>query len=173
MRWLALPLLLAGCAEVRLPQRSSTMHLLTDGACGLLSWPADAVVSSGFGVRDARPHQGIDLAIPEGTPVRAACAGVVTYADDKLRGYGRLVILEHAGGLTTVYAHNEALLVATGAHVLRGQLLSRSGQTGHVTAPHLHFEVRRDGRPIDPLGVLGPRAPRSAGPLTSARRASR
>ncbi len=168
--------LLAGCAEATLPARTSTLRVIDGGACGPLAWPVEALVSSPFGVRDARPHLGIDLAVPEGTPVRAACDGVVSYADDKLRGYGRLVILEHAGGLVTVYAHNQALLVGSGASVARGQVIARSGQTGHVTAPHVHFEVRRDGRAIDPLGLMGEAQlvrSSSAAPPVRARRAAR
>jgi murein DD-endopeptidase MepM/ murein hydrolase activator NlpD len=119
-----------------------------------MSWPVEAPLSSPFGRREGKAHDGIDLAAPEGTPVRAACDGAVVYAGSKLRGYGNLVILEHAGSLATVYAHNQALLVHEGEHVLRGAEIARSGATGHVTAPHLHFEVRQDGRPRDPLEYL-------------------
>ena len=101
-------------------------------------------------------HFGIDLVVPEGTPVRAACDGVVAYAGDKLRGYGRLLILSHGPGLSTVYAHNQELLVKEATPVIRGQIIALSGATGRVTAPHLHFEVRRAGQAIDPLLLLGP-----------------
>jgi len=151
---LALAGLLAGCAggfdEVKPVSR---IRVYTVGSCGELSWPVDAPVSSLFGVRDGRPHLGIDLAAPEGTPVRAACDGVVAYAGARLRGYGNLVILSH-GELVTIYAHNSALLVREGDEVVRGGLIARSGATGHVTAPHLHFEVRRDGKATDPLEYL-------------------
>ena len=123
---------------------------------GQLGWPVTAALSSGFGWRDGRPHEGIDLPVPDGTPVQAAADGVVVYAGDRIRGYGRLVIVEHAGALVTGYAHNEALLVAEGERVARGQQLARSGHTGHVTAPHVHFEVRAAGRPVDPLPYLAP-----------------
>jgi murein DD-endopeptidase MepM/ murein hydrolase activator NlpD len=150
--------LLGGCAaSLETPRRSTIRIVDAPGeGCAPLDWPVAATVSSPFGRRDGRVHQGIDLAVPEGTPVRAACGGVVTYASDRLRGYGRLVIVEHAGGLTTVYAHNRSLEVPAGASVSRGQLLAYSGATGHVTAPHLHFEVRRLGVAIDPLGLLAP-----------------
>jgi murein DD-endopeptidase MepM/ murein hydrolase activator NlpD len=128
----------------------------TSGPCGML-WPVDGPLSSPFGRRDGQPHDGIDLAVGEGTPVRAVCDGEVAYAGDKLRGYGRLVVLSHAGGFATVYAHNSLLEVKEGAHVARGQEIARSGATGHVTAPHVHFEVRRDNRPEDPLQYLPPR----------------
>jgi septal ring factor EnvC (AmiA/AmiB activator) len=151
--WLLLALA-SGCAE-ELPavQHGSRMRELTIGSCARLSWPVDAPISSGFGVRDGRPHDGIDLAAVTGTEVHAACDGVVAYAGEKLRGYGRLVILDH-GGLATVYAHNSALLVREGQAVLRGGVIALSGQTGHATAPHVHFEVRRDSRPVDPLEYL-------------------
>ncbi len=123
-------------------------------SCGVLSWPVAAQLSSGFGVRDGHPHEGIDLPVPKGTPVHAACDGTVAYAGDRLRGYGRLVLVAHAGGLVTVYAHNDRLLVTEGQHVTRGQELALSGQTGHATAPHVHFEVRRDNHPVDPLEFL-------------------
>jgi murein DD-endopeptidase MepM/ murein hydrolase activator NlpD len=175
--------LLVGCAETGGSQirEISTIHELTPsrararaarkiananpdlspkttsgGPCGML-WPVDGPLSSPFGRRDGQPHDGIDLAVGEGTPVRAACDGEVAYAGDKLRGYGRLVVLAHAGGFATVYAHNSLLEVQEGAHVTRGQEIARSGATGHVTAPHVHFEVRRDNHPEDPLQYLPPR----------------
>jgi murein DD-endopeptidase MepM/ murein hydrolase activator NlpD len=154
-RWLCLLVGLAGCAaEPALAPRTSTLREVTVEPCVPLEWPVDAEVSSLFGRRDGRPHLGIDLAAPEGTPVRAACAGVVTFASDRLRGYGRLIIVEHGSGTTTVYAHNQTLFVSVGAAVARGQVIARSGATGRVTAPHLHFEVRQKGRPVDPLGLL-------------------
>ena len=158
MRRLRLALVLAasGCAALPIePPRSSIRVVSADG-CAPFDWPVEAVVSSGFGPRDGHAHLGLDLAVPEGTPVRAACAGVVRYAGDGQRGYGRLVVVDHAGGLSTAYAHNRALAVEVGAVVARGQLLSYSGATGHVTAPHLHFEVRRDGVAVDPLPLLAP-----------------
>jgi murein DD-endopeptidase MepM/ murein hydrolase activator NlpD len=125
-----------------------------EGDCTSMLTPVDGPLSSPFGRRDGRPHEGIDLAVAEDTPVRAACDGVVTYAGSKLRGYGNLVIVRHAGELTTVYAHNHQLLVHEGDTVARGQVIARSGQTGRVTAPHLHFEVRKDSIARDPLGYL-------------------
>jgi murein DD-endopeptidase MepM/ murein hydrolase activator NlpD len=150
------------CAMEDLPARHSTLRVVTStsvrtGGCGELSWPVVAVLSSPFGSRDGKPHMGIDLAVPEDTDVRAACDGVVSYADEKLRGYGRMILIEHAGGLATVYAHNHVLLVAPGDSVVRGQVIARSGATGHVTAPHLHFEVRDNGRAVDPLPRLAAR----------------
>ncbi len=161
-------LLAAGCAESgeSVIRERSTIRELSParatktaqaaplGACGVMAWPVDGPLSSPFGRRDGQRHDGIDLAVGEGTPVRAACDGSIAYAGDKLRGYGRLVIVQHAGGLATVYAHNSLIEVKEGQPVTRGQEIARSGATGHVTAPHVHFEVRRDNRPEDPLKYL-------------------
>jgi murein DD-endopeptidase MepM/ murein hydrolase activator NlpD len=136
----------------------SRIRVWTVGACAQLSWPVDGPLSSPFGRRDGRPHDGIDLAVAEGTPVRAACDGVVAYAGDRLRGYGNLIILRHDAALVTVYAHNRRLEVKEGDAVARGQVIAQSGQTGRASAPHLHFEVRQDGGPRDPLQYLSPRA---------------
>jgi murein DD-endopeptidase MepM/ murein hydrolase activator NlpD len=158
-RSLALLLLAAGCAAPRVQSDVSTIRELPAeaDACAPLDWPLDAPISSPFGPRDGRPHLGLDLAAPEGTAVHAACAGVVRYAGEGLRGYGRMIVIEHTGGLSTAYAHNRALEVEVGAVVARGQRIARSGATGRVTAPHLHFEVRRDGVAVDPASLLGPR----------------
>jgi murein DD-endopeptidase MepM/ murein hydrolase activator NlpD len=146
----------AGCATIA-PIPTSTIRVIDGASCAPLVWPVDAPLSSPFGAREGRPHNGIDLAAAEGTEVRAACAGIVRYAGDEQRGYGRLVIVEHADGLFTYYAHNRAFAVHTGDTVERGDLLAYSGATGHVTAPHLHFEVRRLGAAVDPLPLLAPR----------------
>jgi murein DD-endopeptidase MepM/ murein hydrolase activator NlpD len=156
MKRLLLAVLCAGCAET-LPATSTIRVLKETSACTSLEWPVNGPLASPFGRRDGKPHDGIDLAVKEGTRVQAACAGMVAYAGEKLRGYGRLIILAHDGGLATVYAHNSQLLVKEGDAVVRGQEIARSGATGHVTAPHLHFEVRRDNRPEDPLKYLPPR----------------
>jgi murein DD-endopeptidase MepM/ murein hydrolase activator NlpD len=162
LRSLVALLLLAGCAE-EIPQVNSRIRIFTvandDNRCSRMSWPVDAPLSSPFGRREGRAHDGIDLAAPEGTPVRAACDGAVVYAGHGLRGYGNLLILQHSAALATIYAHNSALLVGEGAQVERGALIARSGATGHVTAPHLHFEVRQDGRPRDPLEYLDDQGP--------------
>lgn len=118
-----------------------------------LAWPTLGVLISGFGERDRDQHEGIDLASPEGTPVRAAEQGTVLFAGEQ-RGYGNLVLLEHSGGLVTVYAHNAKNLVKKGERVTRGEQIARVGHTGNATGPHLHFEVRVGVRPRDPLGFL-------------------
>ncbi|MEO6951328.1 MAG: M23 family metallopeptidase [Polyangia bacterium] len=159
-------MLLAGCAPLgplTTMERGSTLREVTtldtpSTPCGPLGWPVEAKVSSGFGTRGGRPHLGIDLVVPEGVPVLAACDGVVRYAGETLRGYGRMILVEHEGGLVTAYAHNEKLLVSVGQPVTRGQTLALSGQTGHVTAPHVHFEVRlgtgKDAHAVDPIPLM-------------------
>ena len=119
-----------------------------------LDWPVHAPVTSLFGRRDGRPHEGIDLSVGDGTPVHAAAEGAVLYAGHQLRGYGNLVVVGHAGKLVTVYAHNSRLLVGEGQRVARGEVISLSGHSGRATAPHLHFEVREGDVPRDPLGYL-------------------
>jgi lipoprotein NlpD len=131
-------------------------------ACGIpngeeaalaLRWPVNGTVTSHFGTRGRRPHRGIDISAHAGAAVRAAAAGRVRFSSRK-RNYGRVVILEHAGGYETVYAHNQDNLVVRGAHVEQGQLIAEVGSTGNAHGPHLHFEVRIGKRAIDPLGCL-------------------
>jgi lipoprotein NlpD len=113
-------------------------------------WPISGVINSRFGPRGAGFHDGIDIAAPAGTPIRAIDAGEVIYSDD-LRGYGNMVVIRHAGGFVSVYAHNETNLVREGQPVSRGETIARVGSTGRVTGPHLHFEIRRNNRAEDPL----------------------
>jgi len=121
-------------------------------AAGLI-WPVNGPVTSGFGMRWGRMHTGIDIAVPTGTPVHAAAAGTVVYSG-WMSGYGFLVAVDHGNGLATAYAHNSSLLVRVGDHVAQGQVISLSGSTGHSTGPHVHFEVRVNGVPVDPLSYL-------------------
>jgi murein DD-endopeptidase MepM/ murein hydrolase activator NlpD len=118
----------------------------------------DATLTSGFGVRflGARPdiHRGVDLDVPTGTPVQAMAGGRVRFAG-VMSGFGNVVWLDHDGGLVSLYAHLSEISVRDGQEVTAGDLLGRSGATGSVTAPHLHFEVWRWGRPVDPIAILG------------------
>lgn len=125
---------------------------------GALDWPVDGQVTSTFGPRGKTHHDGIDIAMPVGTPVRAAAAGTVIFSG-ALRGYGNTVILDHHGGLTTVYAHHRENLVGTGDAVRRGQAIGRVGESGRTTGPNLHFEVRRNKVARDPLAFLPDRRP--------------
>lgn len=118
-----------------------------------LAWPVSGWISSGFGVRDGRLHEGLDIAAEEGDPVRAVRAGRVVFAGD--RGtYGLTVIIDHGKGLTTLYAHLSALAVREGERVAGGQVIGRVGSTGRSTGPHLHLEVRLNGVPYDPIYCL-------------------
>lgn len=118
-----------------------------------LAWPSRGVITSRFEFRGTRHHHGIDIAAPVGTPITAALDGTVQFAG-WLGGYGRLVILDHGDGLTTYYGHASRLLVKVGDRVKRGQLVARVGTTGNVTGPNLHFEMRRNKVPLDPLAFL-------------------
>ena len=120
-----------------------------------LRWPVAAPrLTSAFGTRWGKNHEGIDMAAPIGTPVFAAAAGEVIYAGDQVRGYGNMIVIKHSSDLVTVYAHNSLLLVHTGDRVAVGQEIGRVGDTGRATAPHLHFEVRRGEVPQDPMPFL-------------------
>jgi len=116
-------------------------------------WPVQGRLTSRFGRRWGRQHEGLDLAARPGTPVRAAESGRVLYSST-LGAYGKVVIVRHSAQYSTVYAHNRKLLVRKGDWVERGQRLSEVGSTGRSTGPHLHFEVRRGKRPQDPLLYL-------------------
>ena len=116
-------------------------------------WPVHGVLTSGFGWRWGRMHEGIDIAVGVGTPVVAAAAGTVIVAG-WLGGYGNLVVVDHGNGLSTAYGHNTSVTVGVGQSVAQGQLIAYSGSTGHSTGPHVHFEVRINGAPVDPLGYL-------------------
>jgi murein DD-endopeptidase MepM/ murein hydrolase activator NlpD len=107
-------------------------------------------LGSRFGPRDDRMHEGLDILAPVGTPILAAEDGKVVYADDTIRGYGNMVIVKHAGNISTVYAHNSKDLVKSGDLVRRGQKIAEVGQTGRASAPHCHFEVRVGEKPTDP-----------------------
>jgi murein DD-endopeptidase MepM/ murein hydrolase activator NlpD len=127
------------------------------GQPGKLLWPVPGgTVTSRFGLRGRRPHEGIDIAAPEGTRVLAAAAGTVIYAGSGVRGYGNLILLRHPGGLVTVYAHNRANLVQEKEAVRAGQVIAEVGRTGNASACHLHFEVRRGESPEDPLVHVTP-----------------
>lgn len=119
-------------------------------------WPVDGTVIGTFGERGDVHHDGIDIAAPAGTPVRAARSGRVLYSDE-LRGYGKLLILEHDDGYATVYAHDRTNAAAVGAVVRQGDVIAEVGDTGDSAQPSLHFEVRRDNVARNPLFYLPPR----------------
>jgi len=118
-------------------------------------WPVRGRVIAGYGAKvNGAPNDGINLAVPEGTSVKAAEDGVVAYAGNELKGYGNLVLVRHSNGFVTAYAHASDVLVKRGDQVKRGQILARAGQTGDVTSPQLHFEIRKGSTPIDPTEYL-------------------
>jgi murein DD-endopeptidase MepM/ murein hydrolase activator NlpD len=121
----------------------------------LFRWPAKGRVIAGFGPKtNGQQNDGINLALPEGTPIKSAEDGVVAYAGNELKGYGNLVLVRHSSGYVTAYAHAKELMVKKGDQVKRGQIIAKSGQTGSVDAPQLHFEVRRGPTPVDPMPLL-------------------
>lgn len=118
-------------------------------------WPVRGRVISGYGAKANGQHNdGINLAVPEGTEIKAAESGVVAYSGNELKGYGNLVLLRHADGWMTAYAHNSQLLVKRGDKVSRGQTIARAGQTGGVNSPQVHFEIRKGSTPVDPTKYL-------------------
>jgi len=140
-------------ARIRAAQQQSSGSSAQVVGSGQFSWPVSGSVTSGFGSRWGRMHEGIDIAVGQGTPVHAAAAGTVIYAG-WMEGYGNLVAIDHGNGLSTAYGHNSALACAVGQTVSAGQVIAYSGSTGHSTGPHVHFEVRVNGSPVDPLGYL-------------------
>ncbi len=119
-----------------------------------LIWPVKGRLSSKFGPRNGRKHDGIDVANKVGTPIVAAQSGEVVYADNKLTGYGNLIIIRHNASMFTAYAHSNRMYVSKGDKVRKGQHIADVGETGRVTGPHLHFELRRGDKAIDPLPYL-------------------
>jgi murein DD-endopeptidase MepM/ murein hydrolase activator NlpD len=115
-------------------------------------WPVSGPVTSGYGWRWGRMHEGIDIGAPCRTPIRAAASGTIVYAG-WMDGYGNIVIIDHGGGIGTAYGHQSAIYVGGGS-VSQGQTIGAVGSTGHSTGCHLHFEVRVNGTPVDPLGYL-------------------
>lgn len=134
--------------NVPLPSREGTAFL----------WPVEGEIVSGFGPKDGGLHNdGINIRARRGEPVKASEAGVVVYAGDDLKGYGNLVLIRHEGGWVTAYAHNDRLLVARGDTVSRGDVVAWAGQSGGLSEPQLHFEVRKGTKAVDPLRYLAPR----------------
>ncbi|HUC51856.1 MAG TPA: LysM peptidoglycan-binding domain-containing M23 family metallopeptidase [Xanthobacteraceae bacterium] len=118
-------------------------------------WPVRGRIIQAFGPKpNGLQNDGINLAVPEGTPIKAAEDGVVAYAGNELKGYGNLVLVRHANGFVTAYAHAADILVKRGDVVKRGQVIAHSGQTGNVASPQLHFEIRKGATPVDPAQYL-------------------
>jgi len=154
----------AAAAAARAAQRATThTHSVTQRADALFVWPVDGprMITSGFGWRRApirggqEFHTGIDMRAPFNTPILAAADGTVTFSGWHSGGFGFKVIIDHGGGLHTWYGHNTRNLVSVGQQVVAGERIALAGSTGHSTGPHLHFEVRLNGRYVDPRPYLG------------------
>jgi len=119
-------------------------------------WPVRGRIVTAFGAKpNGQQNDGINIAVPEGTPVKAAEEGEVAYAGNELKGYGNLILVRHPNGFVTAYAHASELLVKRGDKVKRGQVIAKSGRTGNISAPQLHFEIRKGSTPVDPMSHLG------------------
>ncbi|HEV7411831.1 MAG TPA: peptidoglycan DD-metalloendopeptidase family protein [Bradyrhizobium sp.] len=125
------------------------------GALPTFRWPVRGRVVTGYGAKtNGKSNDGINVAVPEGTPVKAAEDGVVAYSGNELKGYGNLILVRHSNGYVTAYAHASELLVKRGETIKRGQIIAKSGQSGEVGSPQLHFEIRKGSSPVDPLQFL-------------------
>jgi murein DD-endopeptidase MepM/ murein hydrolase activator NlpD len=129
------------------------------GSMPSFRWPVKGRIIAAFGASaNGTQNDGINLAVPEGTPVKAAEDGVVAYAGNELKGYGNLVLVRHANNWVSAYAHNEEILVKRGEKVRRGQVLAKAGATGAVNQPLVHFELRKGSRPVDPTKYMNDQA---------------
>ena len=136
-------------------QSTASLQPTSTPSSGILRWPARGKVVSNFGdSQNGVPNDGIDISVPSGTPVKAAESGLVIYADDELKEYGNLVLITHSGDLVTAYAYNDSLTVKKGDEVKRGDVIAASGTTGNAKSPTLHFQVRKDKKPVNPLTYL-------------------
>jgi murein DD-endopeptidase MepM/ murein hydrolase activator NlpD len=148
---------LPASARVSVPPKALERSTQKQAAAspGRFRWPVRGKIVAEFGPRPGGGHNdGINIAVSAGTAVHAVEEGEVTYADDKLRSYGNLIVIRHPNGLVTAYAHNAQLLVKRGDKVRRGQPIAKAGKTGDVTEPQLHFEVRQGATPVDPLPYM-------------------
>jgi murein DD-endopeptidase MepM/ murein hydrolase activator NlpD len=136
-----------------LEETAQAVNAPSQVSSGGWAWPADGPVTSGFGHRWGRLHAGIDIGAPTGAPIVAAKDGVVSYAG-VMGGYGNIIVIDHGGGMTTRYAHQSRLGAGVGQSVSAGEQVGYIGSTGNSTGPHLHFEVRINDQPQDPIGYL-------------------
>jgi murein DD-endopeptidase MepM/ murein hydrolase activator NlpD len=135
--------------------KQQTAELPSNPSGGTMRWPVKGKVISAYGAKpNGLKNEGINIAVPEGTGVRAAESGVVAYAGNELKGYGNLVLVRHEGGWVTAYAHASELFVKRGDTVKRGDVIAKAGQTGSVSSPQLHFEVRKGATAMDPMKFL-------------------
>jgi murein DD-endopeptidase MepM/ murein hydrolase activator NlpD len=151
----------AGASQIPVTQASLSPKTKVDDADGpsangtTFRWPVRGRIIASFGQSPAgQRNDGINLAVPEGTSVKAAEAGTVIYAGNELEGYGNLILVRHADGWVSAYAHNKDILVKRGDSVARGQIIAHAGMTGSVSAPQVHFELRQGSKPVNPLDFL-------------------
>lgn len=154
------PVVVASAEKVRVATETKEVEKeakQADATGGLPSfrWPVRGRVIGSYGARtNGKQNDGINVAVPEGTPIKAAEDGVVTYAGNELKGYGNLVLVRHSNGYVTAYAHASELAVKRGETIKRGQTLGKAGQTGDVSSPQVHFEIRQGSNPVDPTKFL-------------------
>jgi murein DD-endopeptidase MepM/ murein hydrolase activator NlpD len=137
------------------PDMSAEKKDATGAAALSFRWPVRGRVIAGFGpTPSGQENHGVNFAVPEGTPIKAAEEGVVAYVGNELKTYGNLVLIRHANGFVTAYAHASEILVRRDEVIKRGQVIAKSGQTGNVSTPQLHFEIRKGSSPVDPMTYL-------------------
>ena len=142
--------------ELAKEEGAATKVAEATGALPSFRWPVKGRIITAFGAKpNGQQNDGINLAVPEGTPIKAAEDGVVAYAGNELKGYGNLVLVRHSNGYVSAYAHASEIIVKRGDAIKRGQVIGRAGQTGNVTSPQLHFEIRKGSTPVDPAQYLG------------------
>lgn len=154
--------LLSSCAHQStpvsrsLPERGPANERQTlGGGAPLFDWPVnDARLTRGFLPKKKRPHLGLDLAAPKGTPILASRGGIVIYRGRDFRGFGKMVLIESGDGWATLYAHLDKFYVEEGERVTTGTVIGAMGRTGRATGVHLHFEIRKKSGPVDPLPLL-------------------
>jgi murein DD-endopeptidase MepM/ murein hydrolase activator NlpD len=154
----AAPMQTANVAKEEQPRKIETVVKTAEpsGTMPSFRWPVRGRVITGFGSKpNGAQNDGINLAVPEGTPIKAADDGVVAYAGNELKGYGNLVLIRHSNGFVSAYAHASEIMVKRGDSIKRGQVIAHAGQTGNVTSPQLHFEIRKGSTPVDPTQYLG------------------
>jgi len=141
--------------QARVPSATPASTGVESAADGSFRWPVRGRVISAFGQKPGgERNDGINIEVPEGTPIKAAEGGQVIYAGNELKGFGNLVLVKHPNGFVSAYAHASELLVQRGDNILRGQTIAKVGATGNVSRPQLHFEIRNGNRPVDPLPYL-------------------
>ncbi len=172
--WICSFVLLTGCTTTKFPTEDSppasfSLPKFTAGSRSLFrrqpvsfplfDRPVKGQVLSAFGnLKDDISNKGIDIQAPEGASIKAALEGEVSFVSDELKGFGRIIILDHRDGFQTVYAHNSENLVRLGQQVVKGQVIGRVGSSGRAASSFLHFEVRHHHRPVNPLQYLTDKA---------------